>query len=116
MIHWTEAVMKLNIVFDLLMRIENRKELYIGNGDLLSLKHFIDGFCACAMEHDIDYGDQELRNFDTYVHDACMDNRTVSLFQAIVDCTKNEKESFELFYTLLHQYIKLTTDNSPERT
>jgi len=47
---------------ELLLMIGKRPALYIDDGDLMSLKHFIDGFCICAQLHHIEYGENDLQD------------------------------------------------------
>jgi len=93
--------MKMKII-ELLLLIEKSPSLYIGDGDLLSLKHFVDGFCVCAQINNIDYGETELYSFTHYVLQFYHEKRDISLFQCISDQTKTKEEAFSCFFKLLH--------------
>lgn len=89
-------------ILDLLLLIEKRPIIYIGDGDLMILKHFVDGFCVCAQIHNIEYGEGELNDFMHYVLQFYHEQRVISLFQCISEHTKTKSEAFACFFELLH--------------
>lgn len=91
-------------IIDLLFGIENRRELYIGDGDLFALQHFVSGYCVCLVSNGIDHDDSLLRSFDNFVHEYYAESSTCSLFQCIVDHTTSKDSAFTQFFTLLHSY------------
>ncbi len=94
---------------DLLVLIEKRPCIYIGDGDLMALKHFVDGYCVCAQSHELDYGESELREFSEYVLQFYREKRTISLFHCIIEQTKTKEEAFARFFKMLHMFRKSRT-------
>ena len=92
-------------VTDFLSSIENKRKLYLGEGDLSALKYFLDGFCVCAQVHGIEYGEEDMRAFSDFVCSAYCETRSVSLFQCISEHTHSDEEAFERFYELLHRFF-----------
>ena len=97
-------------VLDLLLSIENRKELYIGDGDLTALKHFADGYCVCARNNGIDDGEERIRGFCAYVYHHFDEKRTVSIDQCIIENTGSKEEAFDCFFDLLRRFIGMQKD------
>ena len=94
-------------VIDFLFSIEDKRKLYLGEGDLFALKHFISGFCVCSQVHGIEYGEEKMRAFGSFVCNAYAEKRSVSLYQCIMERTQSTEEAFERFYELLHQFFDI---------
>ena len=86
--------------------IEKEKRIYIGDGDILSLKHFVDGYCVCAMQHRIEYGEKRLTDFHQYVCKHFSEKRSISLFRCIKEHVKGKEEAFTVFFELMHKFLE----------
>lgn len=91
-------------LINLLFSIEQKRELYIGEGDLLALKHFISGYYVCMIANGIENNDSWWHCFDKFVHDYYAESSTSSLFECIVDHTSSKDSAFAHFFMLLHSY------------
>ena len=88
----------------LLLKVEKRRQLYIGDGDLLALWHFIGGYCLCSYEHNPGV-DRLSHAFDSFVHEYYNDSRSTSLYQLVVWNTDTKEEAFEKFFELFHCFL-----------
>ena len=94
----------------LLLKVEKRRQLYIGDGDLLALWHFIGGYCLCTHEHNPGI-DRLSRAFDSFVHEYYNDSRSASLYQLVVWNTDTKEEAFEKFFELFHRFLDKAIEN-----
>lgn len=90
----------------LLSVIKKRRQLFIGDDDLMALRHLVTGYCLCLQDHGIDVDDQ-WRAFDDFVHNMFAEKRDArSLWTLIMGQSNDTNEAFNVFFDLLQQYCQ----------
>ena len=89
-----------------LVSIRRTYYLYIGNGDLIALKHFIDGYIAClgnvCQLNDLELYEQMCAFIDSYYQ---FDRSSCSIYEKIQKKSNSKQEAFTIFFDLLDRFI-----------
>ncbi len=95
-------------MFTFLSSIRKSYHLYIGTGDLIALKHFIDGYITC-MNNTGDVKNPELyEEFCAFVENHYhFDSSSSSIYGKIEHNANSSKEAFSTFFDLLDEFISL---------
>ena len=94
-------------VFELLLKIEQNRRLYIGDGDIVSLGHFVGGYCFCCQMLGVDYKEKDFYEFTHYVYSIFGETKSISLFRCILENTSTNEEAFQTFFGVLHDFLEL---------
>ena len=97
--------MKEMLVF--LSSLRSSYYLYIGDGDLIDLKHFIDGYLIC-LQNTGNLDDPNAYNkFCSFIEKQYQfDNSSISVYQKIQQHSKSIHEAFSTFFDLLDEFLK----------
>ena len=98
----------MNDLLKLILEIEKRPALWIGNTDLRCLGHFLAGYCLAKSEEIEEYGKWLFDDFRIYLAQKYQDNRTFNMVSLIIN-NEVDGNSTDAFFRLLHEYLK---DNS----
>jgi hypothetical protein len=90
---------------ELILKVEIRPEIYIGNKDLKCFDCFLFGYRFAKQEKDIEYGNWWHDDFRAYLAAKYNDKRTLNVAGLIIE---NEKDgnSTDTFFRLLHEFLE----------
>ena len=95
-------------VLDFLSSLRSSYHLYIGDEDLQSLKHFIDGYNTCLINLKQMREAALLEQFVAFVTERYNDDLTdESIFTKIQRRSTTMKNAFETFFNLLDEFKSL---------
>ena len=99
---------------EFLFEIEKKPNLFVGDDGLIALWHFMNGFIMHQRISNMrsQKAEEKAWQFSEYVHTKLNDKRTVSLYRCIVDYTSSDKEAYDLFYHLLHEFYDNDLENN----
>ena len=95
-------------LFGFLLSIKDVYRLYVGEGDLIALKHFIDGYCECLKQTNLltDYDLYE--QFYTFVEEKySFDKSSGSIYHKIQIHSSSIAEAYRVFFTLLSNFYNV---------
>jgi len=92
-------------LLNLLVEIEKRPGLYIGNTDLTCLSHFLGGYCFAKTEDNSEFGKWLNNDFRVFLAERYNDNRTYNWARLIIE-NEVDGNSTDAFFRLLHEYLK----------
>ena len=82
--------------------------LYIGDGDLIAFKHFIDGYIMCLRNTDQLDHPELYEEFCNYVEKHYQfDNTSTSIYRKIKQYTDSSSKAFSTFFDFLDDFIAL---------
>lgn len=89
----------------LLLEVEKRPGLYIGNKELRRLDSFIFGYRFAKMEDDCEFGKWFESDFHTYLAEKYNDKRTLNVAGLIIE-NEEDGNSTDAFFRLLHEFLE----------
>ncbi len=92
-------------LYDVLMEIKVRPELYLGKPSLERLYAFINGYLYCATLNNYGY-DNCLDGFNKYIADVYHIKTSHNWSRIIEFYSTSDDEAFKKFYKHLNNYIK----------
>ena len=90
--------------------IEKKRRLYVGDDNLMALKHLIDGYVQCLRNYGI-------RSEKDLAHDYAMFEGFVckslgvkksekSFWTIIIERSQSDDEAYTIFFELFHKYLR----------
>jgi RHS repeat-associated protein len=107
------GVVKMNSIFEFMLKVGENVKLYIGDGDLHALHHLISGYYLCLQPSPDSKEEVEMRQFSEYVHRYFGNSRTISACDCVSEHTATREEAFDTFFLLLHKFIEETKNTDP---
>ena len=81
--------------------------LYIGDGDLIALKHFIDGYLICLQNTGKLDDPNDYNDFCSFMEQHYQfDSSSISIYQKIQQHSSSIHEAFTTFFDLLDEFLK----------
>ena len=101
-------------IIEFLEAIESRRQLYVGDDNLMALKHLIDGYVQCLRNYGIKSEEDLNCNynmFESFVYKALGIKKSAkSFWTIIIERSKNNDEAYNMFFKLFHEYLKENRD------
>ncbi len=94
----------MDVLFQLLIKLERNPALFIGNTDLNSLAHFISGYCFARHEEDNQFNDWLFNGFREYLAKKHNDTRALNWPGLIIN-NEPDGNHTDTFFRLLHDYL-----------
>lgn len=81
--------------------------LYIGEGDLIALKHFIDGYAICLKNTGCLRDPGLYEEFYSFLEGRFhqLDASSLSVYEKIQRCSHSVPEAFSVFFDLLDEFL-----------
>ena len=95
----------MNDLLKLILRIEIRPGLWIGNTDIDCLGHFLSGYCTAKSENEEGYGVWLFQDFTRYLAKKYEDTRTFN-WVGLIRENEIDGKSTDAFFRLLHEYLE----------
>ena len=90
-----------------LQSIKKTYRQYIGDDDLLALKHFIDGYGVCLLNMGKSFPVIQYEEFTRFVgRHISQDLSDLSIYSKIINISSTKEDSFKLFFDLLDSFIQ----------
>lgn len=94
-------------LFDVLLRVAQNPNLYIGERDLLKLDGFLCGYAVCLSDHNCrDTDDSIMTDFQNFVAEKYQCKSALRWTNIILLNSKYKEEAFDHFVALLEAYKK----------
>lgn len=97
---------KPNDIIDLLFMIKKRPGAYIGKRSIVKLKSFLDGYCCALIYENINYNLDIYYSFNEWLAERYNINSVVLWDTYLVQKTKDEALSFDLFFEELEIFLR----------
>ena len=96
-------------IYGIAEKIEKDRRLYVGDDNLMALKHLIDGYAQCLIDYGIKSKADINRNyiaFEGFVYNALgLKRNGKPLWTIIIEQSKSSNEAYTMFFKLLHAYM-----------
>lgn len=87
----------------LLKLIELKPELYIGNNDIMALRHFLSGYIGASKEVDPNYDDWLFSDFRNHLAQKYRDNRDYD-WATLIAAHEADGGTTDAFFRLISEY------------
>lgn len=87
----------------MLSEIEKRPELYVGNGGITALRHYLCGYICAKEEHIPDYSNNFFSEFNAHLARKYNDTRSVD-WACLIQTHEPDGDSTQAFFRLYHEF------------
>ena len=99
--------LNMDSILFFLQSIKKTYRQYIGDDDLLALKHFIDGYVVCLLNMGKSFPVIQYEEFTRFVgRHISQDLSDLSIYSKIINISSAKEDSFKLFFDLLDSFIQ----------
>ena len=91
-------------LLNLIIKIEPRPALFVGNTDLLCLYQFLSGYCFSKQEENEAYGNWLSVGFREFLAEKYNDKRSFNWASLLIE-NEDDGKSTDAFFRLLHKYL-----------
>lgn len=95
----------MDALLKLILEVEKKPALYIGNKDLRRLDHFLSGYRFAKREEESSFGDWFEHDFREYLSKKYNDKRTFNV-AGLIRANEEDGNSTDAFFRLLHEFLE----------